>query len=151
MAISAYARKTELKKRYGDEIDELSKAQSKTETSIDAALEDGAAEINGYIGQRYKLPLPYGPYSTLVWLNCDITRYRLWESRLEDAPDNAVYVRYKQSIEHLMLIAEGRIALIDDQGQEPEIANKAIAGLSVISRRPQVFTNNTLKKMNYGY
>jgi phage gp36-like protein len=150
MAAIVYATIEDLEKRYGSEISDLQKAEGKSLSTVDAALEDAAAEINGYIGQRYRLPLPQGGgYSVLVWLSCDIARFRLWESRLEDSEDNTVYVRYRKAIAFLEGIAKGETALISDEGQEPEV----IAGVEaacVISTRPVIFTNSMLRKMNYG-
>jgi phage gp36-like protein len=129
----------------------LALAEGKTVATLAAALEDGAAEINGYIGQRYKLPLPVGrEFATLKWLNCDIARYRLWESRLEDQEDNTVYVRYRKAIEFLKAIAAGDIALLDDDGALPEDSLTSDA-LAVGVARPQIFDNKTLRRMDYGF
>ncbi|MDR2141752.1 MAG: DUF1320 family protein [Deltaproteobacteria bacterium] len=151
MATIKYANKEDLIARYGQEIAQLSIADGKTDTSIDSALEDGAAEINGYVGRRYKLPLPAGKeYQTLKWLNCVIARYRLWESRIQDSEDNAVYVRYRQAVAFLKDLAEGKANLLDEDGQEPE-SWSAQDVMAVKSRRPQIFTNNVMRRMDYGH
>jgi phage gp36-like protein len=150
MPLTAYAGAEDLKKRYGREIDELVLAEGKAPGSLEAALEDAAAEIDGYVGQRYRLPLPTGKiYPALRWLSCDIARFRLWESRAEDEGANPVYVRYKKALEFLKGIAEGKIALLDEDGLEPETAPGAM-GLAVEARRRQAFGPRTMRRMDYG-
>jgi phage gp36-like protein len=145
-----YATRDDLLSRYGQEIEGLETAESKPPGSTDAALEDAAAEINGYVAKRYKLPLPAGKvFSVLKWLSCDIARFRLWESRIEDGTDTTAYVRYRKAIAFLAEIASGKMTLVDTDGDEPPlVANES--GFAVISRRKPVFTNSTLRKMDYG-
>lgn len=146
--MAAYAAREDLLARYGDEIKSLEKAEGKTSATTEAALADAAAEINGYLGVRYRLPLN-GAFPTLTWLCCDIARFRLWEARLEDGEDNAVYVRYRKALAFLERIASGEAVLTDDNGAAPlEVA--ASEGASVAARRRPVFTAGIARRMDYG-
>jgi phage gp36-like protein len=152
MGVVTYATIDDLTNRYGTEITAVASSEGKNPNdSIAAALKDAAAEINGYIGLRYRLPLPGGAeYPALVWLSCDIARYRLWESRIEDKADNLIYVRYTKAVSFLERLAAGEGALSDENGSEPPLALQNAAA-AVISEREKVFTNDLLKKMDYGF
>jgi phage gp36-like protein len=136
--------------RYGrNEINGLKLDDSKGAGSVEAALTDAAAEIDGYLSQRYRLPLPgNSAFPLLAWASCDIARYRLWEEKVKDDTDT-VYVRYRRIVKVLEDIAAGRIALLDAQGLEPEASGKS-GPACVIVRHPRVFTNGILDMMDYG-
>ena len=134
--------------RYGQEIESLEKAEGKSLSTTEAALADATAEINGYLAIRYRLPLS-GSYPTLTWLCCDIARFRLWEARLEDGEDNAVYVRYRKALAFLERLASGEGALTDEDGASPMEASSA-EGAAVASRRRPVFTEGVARRMDYG-
>jgi phage gp36-like protein len=147
----AYASRDDLVKRYGAEIEGLERAEGKGPVTVEAALRDAAAEIDGHIGRRYRLPLPGGGagFSVLVWLSCDIARFRLWESHIEDGQDSSTYVRYRKAAAFLEAIADGKAVLVDDAGREPEQA--AAAGpAAVAAPRPRIATNRLMRMMDYG-
>ena len=70
------------------------------------ALTRGAGEIDGYLGVRYTLPLPFVP-ARLLDLACDIARYHLYTY---EAPE-LVSTRYHDAIKVLQAVAEGRVSL----------------------------------------
>ena len=146
--MAPYAAREDLLARYGDEIKSLEAAEGKTQATTAAALADAAAEINGYLGARYRLPLA-GTYPILTWLCCDIARFRLWEARLEDGEDNAVYVRYRKTLAFLERLASGEGVLTDEEGASPLEAASA-DGAAVASRRRPVFTSSIARRMDYG-
>jgi phage gp36-like protein len=146
----AYADKSDMETRYGKtEIANLEADGERGELAIIESLNDAAAEINGYLCRRYKLPLPAGnAYPLLKWASCDIARYRLWEGKLNDDKDT-VYVRYKRVVKVLEDLAEGKIALVDELGVELEPSESNI-GARIIVTREKVFTNEELNRMDYG-
>jgi phage gp36-like protein len=145
-----YSIRTDLLKRYGsDEIEGLEAEPGKGQPAVTIALADAAAEIDGYISQRYQLPLPTAKiFPQLVWISCDIARYRLWEGKISDEQDT-VYVRYKRAVKVLEGIAEGDISLMDESGEIFGPNGKGSGGV-IISERPKVFTNDILRMMDYG-
>lgn len=82
------------------------------------ALDGAMAEMDGYIGRRFSLPLrgcakppavpggdvEYVTPTLLVSICCDIARYKL-HRRL--APDSEPYLRYKKAVQMLEKIAVG--------------------------------------------
>lgn len=70
------------------------------------ALDDAAAEIDGYLAARYQLPLPTVP-ALLARIACDIARYLLWEDRASDE----VRRRYEDARKILESIARGTVSL----------------------------------------
>lgn len=74
---------------------------------IDRAVADADAEIDGYVGARYALPLPLPTPPVLVPIACDIARYRLYD----DAVPDVVRQRYEDAIARLRDIAAGRLSL----------------------------------------
>jgi phage gp36-like protein len=100
---------------------------------VEQALADATAEINGYIGGRYKLPLSAVP-AVLSGHCCSIARYLLNGDR---APEQ-VTDRYKAVIKFLEAVGKGdlQLGLADDQVTQPSgtIAIMQSEGL-VFSRR----------------
>ena len=146
----AYAAKLDMIARFGaSEIAGLENDCGKGEAAVKASLSDAAAEIDGYIGLIYKLPLPIGrKFEQLVILSCDIARYRLWEGKINDENDT-VYVRYRRAVKILEDIAAGKIVLLDDAGQAPEASDYS-GSVMARSSRKKIFTNRLLDRMNYG-
>lgn len=82
-----------------------------------AAIEDAGAEIDGYIGKRYRTPLANTPAVIRKYAK-DIAVYNL-ASRTgidEDDRENTIYLRYKQAIDFLLLVAKGTVELDDGSG-----------------------------------
>jgi phage gp36-like protein len=73
---------------------------------VTAALEAASAKIDGYIGNRYKLPLATVP-AVLKGACCDLARYELWDI---NAPEIVVQ-RRKDAIQLLKDISNGVLGL----------------------------------------
>lgn len=109
----SYASLPLLQERFG--LDELVQRSDKYQpytgavvtAVIDRALADADAEIDGYVGSRYTLPLPLPTPPVLVPIACDIARYRLYD----DAVPDVVRQRYEDAIARLRDIAAGRLSL----------------------------------------
>lgn len=106
----AYATLADLTDRYGDaELTQLTDraGAGAIDPAIAArALDDAAAEIDGYLAVRYALPLATVP-TVLVRIACDIARYRLWDDRASDE----VRRRYEDARRVLERIAGGDVSL----------------------------------------
>lgn len=104
----AYATSDDISGLYGD--DELLRVAELEETgqldadAVSRALDNASAEIDGYIGARYVLPVATTP--TLSRLAVDISLYRL---ALKSGPRTAEHrVRYDDAIKFLTLVAAGK-------------------------------------------
>lgn len=75
-------------------------------TVLGQALSDAAAEINGYLQGRYRLPLA-NPPMVLKRIACDIARYYLYD----DKPIEQVRTRYEDAVKFLMAVAKGQVSL----------------------------------------
>lgn len=120
-----YATQADLEARYGAE-EVLQLADRNRDGVIDAgvidrALADAEAEINGYLGSRYQLPLADVPQIVNVYA-CDIARYRLYA----DLATDEVRRRYEDAVKFLRLAAEGKVKIGPTQaGAEPTQAGGA--------------------------
>lgn len=127
--------------RYG--LDELIQRTDKAtpytgavvEAVLDRAIADADAEINGYVGTRYTLPLPEPVPAVLVPIACDITRYRLYD----DAVPEVVRQRYEDAVSRLKDIATGRLSL----GIDPASVTPA-AGTVKVRSRDRLFSDELL-------
>lgn len=91
-------------------------------TVIDRALGDADAQINGYLGVRYTLPLTAPIPTDLERLACDIARYALYDDRVTEQ----VAQRYKDAVALLRDVSAGRAQLgIDDTSNKPASNNAA--------------------------
>lgn len=91
------------------------------ETVLAQALEDASAEINGYLGGRYQLPLTKVP-SVLNRLCCDIARFLLSGERAPEVIEN----RYQNAVKFLRSVGKGELSLgIDDSGDTATTQNLA--------------------------
>ena len=79
------------------------------EAVITDALEQAGAEIDGYLGGRYTLPLNPVP-KILAGYACDIARYRLCGTGGVVTSDE-IRDRYKDAIKFLELAAQGKVSL----------------------------------------
>lgn len=107
-----YAQVADLVDRFGQaELVELTDRTSPVPTVLDTAvaeraLADADAQIDGYLGARYQLPLP-SVSPLLVRIACDIARYLLWEDRASDE----VRERYRDAVRMLEALAKGIVTL----------------------------------------
>ena len=92
---------------------------------VAAAIEDASGEIDAYLGRRFRVPLTRPP--AVVKMACaQIARYRLCDERTHAETD----ARYRQIIELLNDIADGRISLGDGE------AEAALGAVSVRHHAP---------------
>ncbi|HEV2675273.1 MAG TPA: phage protein Gp36 family protein [Aliidongia sp.] len=80
---------------------------------VGQALADASARIDGYLADRYQLPLATVP-AALVPLCCDMARYLL-----ADHPTEQMRLRWEDALAWLDKVAQGRYGLgLDAQSQE---------------------------------
>ena len=139
----AYIDRTGLEERFGlDEIaqlldDDRSGAESAGESAaLTRACEDATAQIDGYLGARYTLPLSYVPALVVGWA-ADIARFRLWD---EQAPEE-VRRRFEDVLAQLRDLAKGLISLPPDAAGTPAASQGGMGGYSA----DRIFTMDTLK------
>lgn len=87
---------------------------------VQRAIDDAAAEIDGYLATRYQLPLASVPPG-LVRIACDMARYYLYSAH---APDS-IKDRYDDAVRFLRAVAGGTITLVRDTGATAETAGVA--------------------------
>jgi phage gp36-like protein len=120
-----YATQADLEARYGAE-EILQLADRNRDGVIDAgvidrALADADAEINGYLGGRYQLPLADVPQIINVYA-CDIARFRLYN----DLATEEVRKRYEDAIKFMRMAGEGKVRIGPaSSGAEPSQAGGA--------------------------
>lgn len=106
----SYATQADLEARYGaEEVLQLAdrNGDGLADTGvIEQALADAGAEIDGYLGSRYQLPLANAPQVINVYA-CDIARYRLYASAATEEVRN----RYQDALKFLKLAAEGKVMI----------------------------------------
>lgn len=116
-----YATQTDLEDRFGEE--ELIQLTDRTNTpamTVDAsvvarALTDADAQINGYLGKRYVLPLADPVPPVLVKIACDIARYFLHGDRA--GKDSPVTMAWRDAERWLANVAVGKVALEGATGE----------------------------------
>lgn len=107
-----YATADDMVRKFGrNEVLSLADPQDTGEIDQDillGALTDASAEIDTYLGGRYRLPLdPMPPH--LATICCNIARYMLTgDERLETS---AIGERYKAAVRYLELVASGKVTL----------------------------------------
>ncbi|MCK9468202.1 MAG: DUF1320 family protein [Porticoccaceae bacterium] len=121
----AYNTKQNMIDRYGE--DELIQLTDRVAAGViddavlNQAIADAAAEIDGYLGGRYRLPLSSTPPILTVYA-CDIARFRLHD----DIEVPQVERRYQDAIKFLRLAAEGKVQIGPaTDGSKPTAASGA--------------------------
>lgn len=118
--------------------DEVNGTTIVSDTWSDCAT-DADAEIDGYIGHRYALPL--GSVPPLVRrLSMDITLYFLFRRRYPDGVPEGRTATYTQAVSLLKRISDGTVTL----GVQPAAAANSEHVAVTVSRAP-TFTRDTLK------
>ena len=109
-------------------------------TVLQQALSDASAEIDGYLGGRFTLPLT-DPPAVLNRLASDVAIYRLQALRpLHDLAD--ARKRYDDAIAMLTKVASGELTLgIAWDGHETAIAQRA----EIVEGPKRVFNRNTMR------
>lgn len=137
-----YATQPDLVERYGERmLIDLSDRATPPANAIDAgvitrALEDTDAAINGYLANRYKLPLEATP-ALLRDVALAIAVYKLHR----DAASEKIRQDYVDALKQLALISSGTVRL-DVAGVEP--ATSGSNGVQA-SDRPRDMTPDNLK------
>lgn len=99
-------------------------AADQARARIEQAVMEASALIDGYLGKRYKLPLPVAkvPGILTTWARA-IARYKLHQDRISDERSDPIARDYRDALKFLMQVAEGKFSLgIDDpeaQGPGP--------------------------------
>lgn len=112
-----YCTQQDLIDRYG-ETELLQLADRDGDDAVDTevvtqAIADAAAEIDGYLLDRYSLPLsPVPPSLTLA--ACRIARYQLYAA----ASTERVQTDYDRAVAWLRDVSVGRIRLVESTGDE---------------------------------
>jgi len=75
---------------------------------VDTVLEAASMEIDGYLGERYDLPLASVP-GTINKLCCDIAIYNLYTRR--QGPPDYIEKKYDNAVRFLEKVAAGKISL----------------------------------------
>lgn len=114
--------------------DEVAAAQA-AQGRVDDAITDAAQEVDGYLAQRYPLPIEPVP-SLLTRVTANIARFNLHD----DSATDEIRKRYEDSIRTLKAVANGQMSLgIDD----PSPARGA-GPTATKTRRDRKFTDDTL-------
>lgn len=122
-----------------DEADRMSKITPFCEQAIN----DADAEIDGYIGKRYKVPLASCP-AVIGKMSKDIAVYNL-ASRTgidENDRENTIYVRYKNAINYLTMVAKGTADIGIDQ--DTSSSGHAANGFRLSSSQ-RIFSRESMK------
>ncbi|WP_087022413.1 gp436 family protein [Thaumasiovibrio subtropicus] len=91
--------------------------------TLDRAIDDACATIDGYIGGRYRLPLPTLP-RILTRFACDLARYYLYDDVLDEA--HQAHKRHQEAISYLKSVSKGLVQLgFDDNHTKADTNNSA--------------------------
>lgn len=102
---------------------------------LDGALRAASAEIDTYLGGRYRLPLSPAPQH-LVRVCCDITRYVLTGDERQDT--DTINDRYRAAVRFLELVSSGKVTLGPaDNGVTPSADGSVqfVQGMRVFGRQ----------------
>lgn len=137
----SYATQQDMITRFGEEelvtlTNSAPNAESIDEDVLALALTDADAEINSYIGGRYKLPLATTP-SVLVLRACDIARKRLYRERLTETVKDA----YDEAVAWLLLVSRGAVVLDLGANEQPTQPTD----LALVDAPGRHFTADSLK------
>lgn len=141
-----YATKQDLIDRFGSKelvalTDKVNRPVSTIDdTTVERALADAGALIDGYVGKLYRLPLSAEP-PILVKICCDIARYYLHGKAADK--DSPVTAAFKQCESWLQDVSK-RLVTLDAEG----VAPAAAGGGSVKASAPgRVFTRDSLRHL----
>ncbi|OSI25065.1 gp436 family protein [Neisseria dumasiana] len=125
----SYAAVADLVARYGEAtitgLTDLNRKGTVDADTAQQALDDAAAEIDGYLMNRYELPLPK-PLRILTVYCCDIAIYRLCTGKRQLTEDIAH--RYEAAVKFLQLVAAGKVELgkTESDGEKPAVQNNGV-------------------------
>ncbi|MFM2056044.1 MAG: hypothetical protein RLY71_429 [Pseudomonadota bacterium] len=137
-----YATQQDLIDRFGAvelaQLTDEAAGQAIDAAKVAQALADADAEIDGYLGVRYALPLATVP-ALLERLACDIARYYLFDDRANDA----VRARYTSAVALLKNLSAGSVTLgLAAALPVPEAAASAVTVR--VGTRSRIFDSDTL-------
>lgn len=101
------------------EITDPAEKERITVSVVKDAISDADAEINGYLGKRYPLPLSFVPKAIKKYSK-DIAIYNLASrsGMKSDEREHNYYIRYKNAMRYLEMLAKGTVDL--DMGDVPQ-------------------------------
>lgn len=110
---------------------------------IEAAIADADAEIDGYLAKRYRVPFTPVP-RVLNKFSKDIAIYNLYSRvGIDEGTDEKNYLnRYRAAIDFLKLVAEGKVSIGGEGGDDP--ASAAATGFSQHSNT-RLFTRGKMR------
>lgn len=124
-------------------IEKPAKREKLVTPIIEGAIADADAEIDGYLTKRYRVPFSPVP-RVLNKFSKDIAIYNLY-SRVgidEDTDEKNYLNRYRAAIDFLKLVAEGKVSIGVEGGDDP--ASAAATGFSQHSN-PRLFTRGKMR------
>lgn len=119
--------------------------EARVQPLIGQAIADGDGEIDGYLAKRYPVPLSPPP-KIINKFSKDIALYNLF-SRIgidENSEQKNILNRYQSAIKFLTLLAEGKVSIGTEGGNDTEAA--ARNGFAVRSN-PRIFSRDTMRGM----
>ncbi|MGO4380370.1 gp436 family protein [Pseudoduganella sp. RAF53_2] len=126
-----YAVRSDLEQRYG--ADEVAQRELMLPAgAVDLALQDADATINGYLGNRYSLPLVTVP-ANLVQVASALARYSI----LGDSATDRAVNDFRDAMAWLRDVSAGKVKLQDVvpiPGNEPATVVMATSSPSVFGR-----------------
>ena len=135
--MAAYCTVQDLIDRYGEteimEITDRDQTGAVDETVAGRAIDDASAEVDGYIGSRYDLPLA-SPPAVLTRITADIARYRLYDNMATEE----VRKRYEDALRFLKSVGKAEISL---GAAEPP----ASTGSPMVDRGRRLFDDDGLE------
>ena len=134
----SYATAAELQDRFGETLTQIVGEDPMTSKAVATALQAAAVELDSFLQSRFTLPLMDVP-ELLRDLACDVAIYRLLSLRPDQEVKDA-RARYKDAIERLEKIREGRLDLGLPQDQLPSRP----APVQITSSR-RLFTRTSLR------
>ncbi len=133
-----YATRDDMVTRFGEReviaLTDRDYAGQINDTVLTEALVNATAEIDGYLGGRYPLPMATPP-KILTGYACDIARYRMCGA--DAVETELIRDRYKDAIRFLELVAAGRVTLGGMPGGGPAPVDNTVQftpGLRVFAR-----------------
>jgi len=108
--------------------------------NVDRAIADAGELMDGYLRERYSLPLSPVP-GLIGTLACDIAVYRLYARRSRLDPPEGVAERYRNALKLLEKIQDGKITLGAGSAVTPE-TSADMAAVSTPGGR--IFNRHTL-------
>ena len=131
----------------GDTFEEdEAEREAKIGPSIDMAIGDADAEIDGYLAKRYKVPFDPVP-RVLNKFSKDIAIYNLYSRiGIDEGESEKNYLnRYNAAVKYLTLVAEGKVNIgTGEGGGDP--ASAAATGFAAKSN-PRLFSRGSMKGM----